>query len=120
MRSNHFAATLGIAILAGAITISSYSAQDPPRKITVEAKRYQFTPSEIDLKKNVPVVIEFTSKDVDHGLVFDDLALTAKIGKGKTIDVPFTPTEAGTFVGQCSSFCGEGHGSMKLTIHVTE
>jgi cytochrome c oxidase subunit 2 len=42
------------------------------------------------------------------------------VKKGKASDVSFTPQQVGTFVGKCAHFCGAGHGSMALTIHVTE
>jgi cytochrome c oxidase subunit 2 len=43
-----------------------------------------------------------------------------KANRGQTSQVEFTPTETGTFVAQCAVFCGSGHGSMKLIVHVTE
>jgi cytochrome c oxidase subunit 2 len=43
-----------------------------------------------------------------------------KVGKGATTEVQFTPEKTGNFVGHCSVFCGGGHGSMKLTLHVVE
>ena len=45
-------------------------AQEPPRRVEVVAKRFEFTPSEITLKKGEPVVIVLTSKDFQHGLKF--------------------------------------------------
>ena len=95
-------------------------AQEAPRRIAIVAKRFNFTPSEITLKKGEPVVFALTSEDVSHGLKFKELNLDIRSKKGQTTEVPFTPTQAGTFVGQCSVFCGAGHGSMKLTLHVTE
>ncbi len=94
--------------------------QDVPQRIEIVAQRFNFIPNEITLKKGVPVVFVLTSKDVDHGLKFEEFDLNIKIKKGQVNEVPFTPAQAGTFVGQCSSFCGSGHGSMKLTLHVTE
>lgn len=114
-------ASLFIAILFAAIVFSSHSyAQDAPQRIELVAKRFNYTPNEITLKKGVPVVIVLTSKDVNHGLKFKDLNLDMKVKKNATIEVPFTPTKTGIFVGQCSVFCGSGHGSMKMTLHVTE
>lgn len=95
-------------------------AQSAPRRIDIVAKRFEFTPGEIDLKKGVPVVLALTSQDVAHGLKFKALNLNLKVKKGETSEVTFTPEQTGTFVGQCSVFCGSGHGSMKLTLHVTE
>lgn len=66
------------------------------------------------------MVLVLTSTDVAHGLKFKELDLNIKAKKGETSEVNFTPTQVGTFVGQCSVFCGSGHGAMKLTLHVTE
>jgi cytochrome c oxidase subunit 2 len=95
-------------------------AQDPPRRIEITAKRFEFSPSEITLKKGEPVIVVLTSKDVQHGLKLDAFNQVVLAKKGESSQVGFTPAETGTFVAQCASFCGSGHGSMKLTVHVTE
>ena len=95
-------------------------AQATPQRVEVVAKRFEFTPSEITLKKGEPVVLVLTSKDVQHGLKLDAFNKVIIAKKGESSQAEFTPTEAGTFVAQCASFCGSGHGSMKLTVHVTE
>jgi cytochrome c oxidase subunit II len=96
------------------------NAQGAPRRIQITAKRFDFTPGDITLKKGEPVVLVLTSADVDHGLKFKELHVDIKAKKGQTSEVSFTPDQVGTFVGQCSVFCGSGHGSMKMTLHVTE
>ncbi len=111
--------------LAGVLTTTlvapHYSrAQETPKKIEIVAKRFEFSPSEITVKKGEPVVLVLTSQDIDHGLKITELGVNLKISKGKSNEASFTPTEAGNFPGQCNSFCGSGHGGMKLTIHVTE
>ncbi len=121
MKFRFLATALIILSLAGALFVVQRSnAQDSPQRIEITAQRFNFTPDEITLKKGVPVVLVITSKDVDHGLKFQELDINVKIKKGQTTEVPFTPTQAGTFTGQCSVFCGSKHGSMKLVIHVTE
>lgn len=94
--------------------------QDAPRRINVVAKRFSYSPSEITLKKGEPVVLLVTSQDVGHGLKFEEFNLNTEIKKDVSGELAFTPTKTGDFVGQCSHFCGAGHGSMKLTLHVTE
>jgi cytochrome c oxidase subunit 2 len=112
----------GIALLMMIPLMSKGSAvpQDTPRRINVVAKRFLFSPSEITLKNGEPVVLLVTSQDVVHGLKFKELDLDAEIKKGETGEIAFTPTKTGDFVGNCSHFCGAGHGSMTLTLHVTE
>ncbi|HEY3990131.1 MAG TPA: cupredoxin domain-containing protein [Acidobacteriaceae bacterium] len=95
-------------------------AQPGPRRIEITAKRFNFTPAEITLKKGEPVVIVFKSVDVAHGLGFRELGFNVKASKGQTSEAAFTPTKTGDFVGQCSVFCGSGHGGMKLKLHVVE
>lgn len=96
------------------------TAQAAPKRITVTAKRFSFTPSEITLKKGEPAVLVLTSEDVTHGMNFKELGVNVKAAKGQTVEVPLSPSKTGDFVGHCSSFCGSGHGSMKLTLHVVD
>jgi cytochrome c oxidase subunit 2 len=86
----------------------------------VSVKKFGYTPSEITLKKGEPVVLVVTTEDVSHGLKFKELGLDTKVAKGKPGELSFTPDKAGDFVGHCSVFCGSGHGTMTLTLHVTE
>jgi cytochrome c oxidase subunit II len=110
--------TLALTFLIGAG--AQLHAQAAPQRIEISAKRFNFTPGEITLKKGVPVVLVLTSTDVEHGVKFNELNVVVRAKKGQTNEVTFTPTKVGTFIGQCSVFCGSGHGSMKLTLHVTE
>jgi cytochrome c oxidase subunit II len=102
------------------VTSGFASAYDVPKTVNVSVKRFAYEPSEITLKKGEPVVLKLTTQDVAHGLKFKELNLNIKIEKGKPAELVFTPTQAGDFVGHCSVFCGSGHGSMTLTLHVTE
>jgi len=95
-------------------------AQDAPRRIEVTAKRFAFEPGEITLKKGQPVVLVLKSTDAAHGLRFRELNVDVKVGANGTKEVQFTPDKVGDFVGHCSVFCGSGHGSMMLTLHVVE
>ena len=91
-----------------------------PRRIEVTAKRFQFTPAEITLKKGEPVVLVLNSVDTTHGLQVKELNLETKIRKGQPSELAFTPDKIGIFIGHCSVFCGSGHGGMTLTLHIVE
>lgn len=91
-----------------------------PRRIVIEAKRFSFDPGEITLKKGEPVVLVVKSKDVDHGLRIRELNVNIKVKAGSTAEAEFTPAQSGDFVGHCSVFCGSGHGSMMLKLHVVD
>jgi cytochrome c oxidase subunit 2 len=114
-----------LVVFVGIVTAAAFStrmvrAQGEPRRIEVTAKRFVYDPGEITVKKGQPVVLVIKSADVDHGLRFRELNLNAKIDKGKSAELSFTPDKTGDFVGHCSVFCGAGHGSMTLTLHVVE
>ena len=107
-------------LIAPLVLVQTALAQPAPRRIEVTAKRFNFTPGEITLKRGEPVVLVLKSADVAHGIRFKELGIETKIGKGQTSELTFTPAKAGTFVSHCSVFCGPGHGSMTLTLHVVE
>lgn len=109
----------GLAMCSLALSGSSPT-PEAPRRIEVSVKKFAYTPAEITVKKGEPVVLVLTTEDVTHGLKFKDLNLNAKFEKGRPSELAFTPDEVGDFVGHCSVFCGSGHGSMTLTLHVTE
>jgi cytochrome c oxidase subunit II len=95
-------------------------AEVAPHRIEVTAKRFEFMPGEITLKKGEPVVLVLRSMDTTHGLEFRELGLRTRISKGQATEMAFTPDKTGTFVGHCSVFCGSGHGRMTLTMHIVE
>lgn len=98
----------------------AHTAADTPKRIEVTAKRFSYSPAEITLKKGEPVVLVLRSEDVPHGVKFKELNLQTEIGKGDAAELAFTPTQTGDFVGHCSHFCGSGHGTMTLTLHVRD
>jgi cytochrome c oxidase subunit 2 len=108
---------LGV-LIAGALSVSLVQAQDGPHRIEITAKRFAYDPAEITVKKGQPVVLVIKSVDVAHGLRFRDLGLNVTVGKNGTGELSFTPDKTGDFVGHCSVFCGSGHGSMTLVLHV--
>jgi cytochrome c oxidase subunit II len=91
-----------------------------PKTISITAQRFSFSPNEITVKKGEEITLEITSKDVSHGLLIEDLGVRTEVKKGQSAEVKFTPETAGTFEGKCAHFCGKGHGSMTMTVHVVE
>jgi len=111
---------LGVLATLWLAGIQPAPAADAAQRIEIVAKRFTYVPSEITLKKGQPVTLSFRSEDVTHGIKFAELNLQTEIHKGTSSELSFTPTKTGDFVGHCSHFCGSGHGSMILTMHVTE
>jgi cytochrome c oxidase subunit 2 len=88
--------------------------------IQITAKKFEYSPKDITVKKGVPVVMEFTSLDRLHGFNCPGLGIRADIVPGKTNQLRFTPNKAGTFLFYCDNFCGIGHEGMSGTITVEE
>jgi len=90
----------------------------PAPTITIQAKKYEFMPAEITLKKDQTVKLELTSDDVEHSLEVPALGINSVIKKGEVTEVEVTPTKIGDFKGKCGKFCGFGHGKMHFMVHV--
>ena len=88
--------------------------------ITITAKRFEFNPKEVHLKKGETVVLRLVSEDVTHGLMARALSLDVDIEAGKATEVRVTPLKAGRFTAICDHFCGSGHGNMKMTFVVDD
>lgn len=111
---------VGVMVTAAFMAPKARAQAAAPRRIVIVAKRFSFDPGEITLKKGQPVVLVLKSADVAHGLRFREFNVNVKVKAGGTAEVQFTPDKTGDFIGHCSTFCGSGHGSMSLKLHVTE
>jgi cytochrome c oxidase subunit 2 len=115
-----FMMSLALIVLVAVFFVSSSIAQEAKQVIKVSAKKFEYSPSQITVKKGVPVVLELTSMDRLHGFDCPGLGIRADISPGKTTSIEFTPQTAGTFPFHCDNFCGTGHDKMKGTIVVME
>lgn len=115
-----YLATSTVLLLMSALFVHRSGSQVAPRLVEVTISRFAYSPAEITVKKNQPVVLSMKSSDVAHGLRFRELNQDVKIPAKGTAEMRFTPDKTGDFVGHCSVFCGSGHGAMTLTLHVVE
>ena len=106
-----------------AVTTSNIISNDKPsddkisdqvKIINIDAKKFEYSPNIIKLKKGDHVKIVVNNKDADHGIVIPDFNV-----KGMD-SVEFTADKTGTFEFHCPTFCGEGHREMEGTIVVEE
>ncbi len=95
-------------------------ASDNPKVIEITAKKFEFTPNEITLKKGEPVILRLTTTDRVHGFMSKPLKFDTDIPPGKTTDVAVTPDTAGDFTIICDHYCGTGHGGMNMKVTVVE
>ncbi|HXG94175.1 MAG TPA: cupredoxin domain-containing protein [Blastocatellia bacterium] len=100
---------------------AAFGASAPTEQvIRVTAKKFEFSPGEITVKKGEPVLLELTAEDVRHGFSLPDFGIRADIKPGVINRVKFTPDKAGRFDFTCDVFCGSGHEDMSGTLVVTE
>ena len=95
-------------------------ASDNPKVIEISAKKFEFTPSQITLKKGEPVILRLSSSDRVHGFMSKPLKIDTDIPADKSEDVAVTPDTAGDFTVICDHYCGTGHGNMKMKVSVVE
>jgi len=113
--------TTAIVIMLGLGAMTTHVVAQPSEQvIKVTAKKFDYTPNVIKLKKGVPVVLEFTTEDVLMGFNAPDLGVRADIVPGKVTRVRVVPNKAGTFTFFCDVFCGSGHEDMTGAIVVDE
>ena len=118
MFAHKIAATTVVALL---LYSPLFAGPETPRRIEIAASKFAYSPNQITLKKDEPVVLVLHSTDVTHGLVIPELNIAVtEIKKDKDTEVPLTPTKTGQFAGQCAHFCGTGHGTMILQVEVVE
>jgi cytochrome c oxidase subunit 2 len=110
-----------MAFTLGSAAAGVFAADQPEQVIKITAKKFEYSPNEIRIKKGVPVILEFTSLDRVHGFTIPDLGgVRATIEPGKVTQVRIVAPKAGTYEFHCDLFCGEGHEGMTGKIIVEE
>ena len=119
--------TVLIAILIGGLSSIFVFYNKPARSAAVEekvikisAKKFEFSPKEITLKKGEPVVFEISSEDRTHGFRLKDFGIRAEVKTSEPTRVPFTPDKTGEFAFSCDVVCGGGHAEMFGKLVVTD
>jgi cytochrome c oxidase subunit 2 len=115
----------------GAVVATTAAAQmSAPRVIEVSAKKYEFAPAEIHVKKGERVELRVHSVDETHGikidvypqgakdktapgLLFDHPEANGKVEKKVDQVLDFVAAEPGTYDFKCAKLCGMGHGRMQ-------
>ncbi len=76
------------------------------REISLDAKRFEYVPNEIRIKKGETVRIKIHNIDMEH-----NISIPA-FGIENQEEATFTATESGEFEFYCPNMCGSGHRDM--------
>jgi heme/copper-type cytochrome/quinol oxidase subunit 2 len=103
---------------------------DSPQVIEVTAKKYEYSPAPIHVKRGAKIELKITAIDHDHGfsifavpdgansngpagLVFTSPQECWQLKKGETTTIEFLAQTPGTYSFKCCHVCGLGHRGMK-------
>lgn len=118
-----FALAVVTIMAAAAAAQDSHQAAAPSGnvvEIKITAKRFQYDPNVITVKKGQKVRLLITALDHNHGFQLPAYDINQEIYKGQTATIEFTADKAGTFPFKCSVYCGLGHRKMKGKLIVEE
>jgi cytochrome c oxidase subunit 2 len=93
-----------------------------PRRVSVEAERFSFSPSRIKIAVGEEIEIRLQSADTSHGFRIEGTDVDVEIpkrGKGEVI-VRYIAAAPGRFTFECSRMCGAGHHFMRGEIVVED
>ena len=87
--------------------------------IDIVAKKFEFVPADIAVRRGQPVTLRFTAPEVPMGVNLADFSQRVDIVPGQVATLRFTPDKVGTFTFVCDLFCGSGHEDMSGTLTVS-
>jgi cytochrome c oxidase subunit 2 len=108
-----------LALIACAGVNNPAPAEPQQREIQVTARRFEFVPKIINVKKGERVRLVVTSEDVDHGIAIREFGVDQIVKAKETKVIELSADKAGRFDVTCSVFCGDGHPDMVGELIVT-
>ncbi len=86
----------------------------PVKEIEVSAKKYEFTPAEIEVPVNTLLRVHLKATDKEHGFELKSVKDSCvKFKPEAPATLEFYADKAGELEFSCCKFCGMGHGKMK-------
>jgi cytochrome c oxidase subunit II len=109
-----------LAPLCAALALCSCAKKQDPTAIHVQVTMHKFAiePSVIYVKQGEKVVLDVSSKDVEHGFEVEDLGINEPVQPGKAAEIALDTSKKGQFRVDCSIRCGPGHNDMTAKIVV--
>ena len=94
-----------------------WAASYEDKGFTVSGQSYK-EPMQWELPVNKTVLVDLKATDVMHGLYLRQFNFDMNAVPGITNTFSFTPDRLGTYPGQCTQLCGDGHYQMAFVLKV--
>ena len=101
-----------VAVGAFASGSGSWAATAGAQRIAMQARKFEFIPAEVTVRKGRTVTFVLSAVDFPHGFNLPDFGVRVDLVPGKTVEVTITPAKPGRFHYLCDNFCGDGHDRM--------
>jgi cytochrome c oxidase subunit II len=88
--------------LCGAVPLMQLEDVAGRRQFTMTARKFEFEPEIIDVRRNDIVRLTITSADIDHSFTIDAYRIQKRIPAGGSVTVEFRADEVGRFPFYCS------------------
>ena len=96
-------------------------AEPAVRVIDVVARKFEFVPGEIHVRRGEPVELHLTAPEVPMGFHLLRLQAARRMSlPGRVAVLRLRPDKVGTFIFACDVFCGSGHEDMSGSLIVSE
>ena len=99
-------------VTTATVTTPAVATSTSERVVQITAKKFEYSPASITLKKGEPVVLELVSLDRVHGFNAPDFGLRTDVKPDANVRLRFVPDKTGRFEFHCDVFCGAGHEDM--------
>ncbi|MBV9146582.1 MAG: cupredoxin domain-containing protein [Acidobacteria bacterium] len=110
-----------LALLCVALALCGCTQRKPAADavhMQVTMRRFAIEPDVIRVKQGQNIVLDVSTKDVEHGFEVQDLGINEPIQPGKPAEIPIDTSRKGEFRVACSIRCGPGHEDMTAKIVV--
>jgi cytochrome c oxidase subunit 2 len=84
----------------------------PAVHLAITMRKFVIDPNVIRVKQGENVVLDVSSKDVQHGFQVEQLGINEPIQPGKPAAIALDTSKKGEFKMECSIICGAGHDEM--------
>jgi len=89
------------------------------KEVEMTAKKYEFSPSTVEVPAGTLVRFKITALDREHGFQIEGVKDSCvKLEKDKPATYEYKAEKPGTYEFKCCKHCGMGHGKMKGTLVV--